>query len=206
MVRSSREAILAWVRANLPPAEAPPPDAESPGGPPGLLVQRFESALEALGGRSWRVTSAGEAAAKIAEIHPAARIIASAAPEVPGTLRVERDVDPHGLAGVEVGVVRARFGVAETGAVWVTQEDLVVNALAFLPQHLVVLLDPAELVRDMHEAYLRARPGDTPYGCFLAGPSATGDIEGVIIHGAQGPRTLDVLLLAPGGRADDGRR
>jgi len=31
----------------------------------------------------------------------------------------------------------------------------------------------------------------------MAGPSATGDIEGVIIHGAQGARSLTVLLLAP---------
>jgi L-lactate utilization protein LutC len=37
----------------------------------------------------------------------------------------------------------------------------------------------------------------SPYGVFLAGPSATGDIEGVIIHGAQGARSLTVLLLAP---------
>ena len=36
----------------------------------------------------------------------------------------------------------------------------------------------------------------SPYGVF-AGPSATGDIEGVIIHGAQGARSLTVLLLAP---------
>ena len=39
----------------------------------------------------------------------------------------------------------------------------------------------------------------SPYGVFLAGPSATGDIEGVIIHGAQGARSLTVLLLAPSG-------
>jgi hypothetical protein len=35
----------------------------------------------------------------------------------------------------------------------------------------------------------------SPYGVFLADPSATGDIEGVIIHGAQGARSLTVLLL-----------
>ena len=44
-------------------------------------------------------------------------------------------------------------------------------------------------------------PGETLIGCqegvFLAGPSATGDIEGVIIHGARGARSLTVLLLAP---------
>ena len=39
----------------------------------------------------------------------------------------------------------------------------------------------------------------SPYGVFLAGPSATGDIEGVIIHGAQGARSLIVLLGAPDG-------
>jgi hypothetical protein len=37
----------------------------------------------------------------------------------------------------------------------------------------------------------------SPYGVFMAGPSAKGDIEGVIIHGAQGARSLTVLLLAP---------
>ncbi len=35
----------------------------------------------------------------------------------------------------------------------------------------------------------------TPRDAILAGPSATGDIEGVIIHGAQGARSLTVLLL-----------
>jgi L-lactate dehydrogenase complex protein LldG len=39
----------------------------------------------------------------------------------------------------------------------------------------------------------------SPYGVFLAGPSATGDIEGVIIPGAQGARSLTVLLQAPSG-------
>jgi L-lactate dehydrogenase complex protein LldG len=30
----------------------------------------------------------------------------------------------------------------------------------------------------------------------MAGPSATGDIEGVIIHGAQGARSMTILILA----------
>ena len=31
------------------------------------------------------------------------------------------------------------------------------------------------------------------YACFHTGPSATADIEGVLIHGAQGVRSLSVL-------------
>ena len=32
------------------------------------------------------------------------------------------------------------------------------------------------------------------YAAFHTGPSATGDIEGVLIHGAQGVRSLTVIL------------
>ena len=49
-----------------------------------------------------------------------------------------------------------------------------------------MLLDPAGVVDTMHDAYARLDLAASPYGVFLAGPSATGDIEGVIIHGAQG--------------------
>ncbi len=59
------------------------------------------------------------------------------------------------------------------------------NALAVLSQHLVVLLDPAAVVGTLHEAYGRLDLAASPYGVFMAGPSATGNIEGVIIHGAQ---------------------
>jgi L-lactate dehydrogenase complex protein LldG len=87
--------------------------------------------------------------------------------------------------------------VAEAGAVWLTQGELVLSALGVLSQHLVVLLDPEAVVETLHDAYARIHLAGSPYGVFLAGPSATGDIEGVIIHGAQGARSLTVLLLTP---------
>ena len=102
-----------------------------------------------------------------------------------------------GHSWLDVGVVRSPLGVAETGAVWLTQGELIVSALGVLSQHLVVLLDPAAIVATMHDAYGRIDLAASPYGVFMAGPSATGDIEGVIIHGARGARSLTVLLLAP---------
>jgi L-lactate dehydrogenase complex protein LldG len=93
--------------------------------------------------------------------------------------------------------VRAVFGVAETGSVWLTEAELEVNALAFLAQHLVVLLDPARIVGNMHDAYRERARFDARYGVFMTGPSATADIEGVLIHGAQGIRSLTVVLVAP---------
>jgi L-lactate dehydrogenase complex protein LldG len=116
---------------------------------------------------------------------------------VPGTRRAKDVKDPRELDDVDVGVVRTTLAVAEMGAVWLTQNELVVNALGVLPEHLVILLDPAALVATIHDAYRAIHLAGSPYGVFLAGPSATGDIEGVIIRGAQGARSLTVLLLEP---------
>jgi L-lactate dehydrogenase complex protein LldG len=218
---SPRDAILAAVRRNLPrPAVALPevPGTDRKGIKTGLGYKEhfsrlpevpdfpdegesnlpyFRKQLEAMGGRSFEVPDAKAAGAKVAELFPTAKVVCSAVPEVPGTRRVEDVGDPHELNDVDVGVIRSPLGVAEAGAVWVTQRELVVNALAVLSQHLVVLLDPAAIVDTMHDAYGRIDLTASPYGVFLAGPSATGDIEGVIIHGAQGARSLTVLLLAP---------
>ena len=74
--------------------------------------------------------------------------------------------------------------------------DLHVNAGAYLAQHLIVLLDPADIVVNLHHAYRRPEFWDGHYASFHTGPSATADIEGVLIHGAQGVRSLSVLPLA----------
>jgi L-lactate dehydrogenase complex protein LldG len=59
-------------------------------------------------------------------------------------------------------------------------------------------------VDTVYDAYGQIDLTASPYGVFLAGPSATGDIEGVIIHGAQGARSLTVLLLSPAGEEPHG--
>jgi L-lactate dehydrogenase complex protein LldG len=218
---NARDAILAAVRRNLPRPAVPLPEipvSERKGVKHGLgykehltrlpevagapdvnepILPHFLRQLEAMGGRSYEVADASAARAKVAELFPDARVICSAVSEVPGTRKIEDVRDPHELDDVDVGVVRSPLGVAEAGAIWVTQKDLVINALGVLSQHLVVLLDPAAVVETMHDAYGRIDLTASPYGVFLAGPSATGDIEGVIIHGAQGARSLTVLLLAP---------
>ena len=51
----------------------------------------------------------------------------------------------------------ASFGphlaVAETGSVWLSETELQVNSLAFLAQHLLALLDPGDIVGNLHHAY-----------------------------------------------------
>jgi L-lactate dehydrogenase complex protein LldG len=192
----SRQTILTSIRSN-----APMQAVEHPGIPDfkwtyGSLKDAFEQHLREAGGDAHEIASVAEANAKLIALHPQAKVVCSAASETTGTRRIENISDPHELADVEVGVVRAQFGVAESGAVWLTQEDLGVAALAFLSQHLIILLDPEQIVPYMHEAYARVRLNATAYGCFMMGPSATADVEATLVHGAQGPRSLNVFLLS----------
>jgi L-lactate dehydrogenase complex protein LldG len=71
------------------------------------------------------------------------------------------------------------------------------EALGFLAQHLVVLLDPTHIVATLHDGYADARVAAARYAIFMTGPSATADIEGVLIHGAQGIRSLTVIPHRP---------
>jgi L-lactate dehydrogenase complex protein LldG len=127
---------------------------------------------------------------------PEARVICSATPEVAGTRAVSSVRDPAELDDVDVGVVRAVFGVAETGSVWLSEREFGVNALGFLSQHLVVLLDPQSVVADLHRAYRHPGFLEARYAVFMTGPSATADIEGVLVRGAQGIRSLTVIPVA----------
>src|SRR5262249_52973679 len=89
------------------------------------ILPYFRRQLGAMGGRSFEVADAAAARAKVAELFPAAKVVCSAVPEVPGTRCVQDVSDPHALNDVDVGVVRSPLGVAETGAVWLTQGELV---------------------------------------------------------------------------------
>jgi L-lactate dehydrogenase complex protein LldG len=192
---NAREDILARIRANQPaPTALPvmPPFGTRAGA---TLVEQFSAGVARMGGK---VIESGDALASIVhDLHPDAKVVVSAMAEHVGTRYLVARESPASLEDVDVGIVRARFGVAETGSVWITDADFVVSALGFLAQHLIVLLDPAQIVPDMHHAYSKRDEFQAGYGVFMTGPSATADIEGILIHGAQGIRSLVVLLRAP---------
>jgi hypothetical protein len=101
---------------------------------------------------------------------------------------------PHDLSDVDFAIVRASFTAAET---LLSDTDLRVNAVADLAQHLVAPLDPADIVINLHHAYRRHEFGDKHYAGFHTGPSATADIEGVLIHGPKAcARSLSFRLRA----------
>jgi len=195
---SSREMILEAVRRNQPAAaELPDVPLFDPGFP--APWHQFRESLERMGGKLVEPAPDSDLATMVNDLHPDAKVICSATPEVPGNRRLSDVREARGLDDVDVGVVRAAFGVAETGSIFLSESDLGMNALGYLSQHLVVLLDPAEVVGNLHQAYHRPEFAQASYAVLMTGPSATADIEGVLIHGAQGVRTLAVVAQRQAG-------
>jgi L-lactate dehydrogenase complex protein LldG len=193
---SARDDILAAVRANRPPLDQPLPQVPRfDDAPPPSLIEAFKLALTTMGGDVLETAPAGDdPLAPVRDRLAAARVVCSSVPELAGNRPLAEVKHPRDLADVDIGVVRAAFAVAETGSVCLTEATLGVNALGYLPQHLIVLLDPEDIVLNLHHAYARPELRDGDYAVFHSGPSATADIEGVLIHGAQGVRSLTVVL------------
>ena len=192
---TSRDTILAAVRANLPSPVPALPEIPMFERTAGSLLDEFQGALVRMGGQFADERSAKDLDGFVRSLFPQARVICSAIPEVEGTRALTHGASPTDLADVDVGIIRAAFGVAETGSIWLSEAELQVNALAYLAQHLVALLDPSDIVGNLHYAYRDPRFKTARYAVLMTGPSATADIEGVLIHGAQGVRSLTVVPL-----------
>jgi L-lactate dehydrogenase complex protein LldG len=193
---SSRDDILTSIRANLPGVDRPLPHVPLfDGDPPASLLSAFKESLHRMGGVFLDSPASDDTLAPIRAKIADAKVVCSTVPEIAGNRDITGVGAPRELADVDFAIARASFAVAETGSVLLSQNDLRVNAIAYLAQHLIVLLDPADIVINLHHAYRRPEFRSGHYASFHTGPSATADIEGVLIHGAQGVRSLTVAPL-----------
>jgi len=188
-----RERFIAKVRAAQPVATLKPEVPLFPVTDVRSAKERFEAALAVMGGQSLTLENLADLSEWIEERFGATAIVCSAVAEVSGNRALDSTTVPASLADVDVGIVRARFGVAETGSLWFSETEYRVNALGYLPQHLVVLLNDGDLLDGLQDVYRKTDFYTARYAALVTGPSATADIEGVMIRGAQGVRSLTVV-------------
>lgn len=196
---SSREKILSAVFQNQP-VKVPLPDISLFERKATGAVQKFAAVLSGIGGKVNYIND-------LSEINT----IIDSMPGINGRIinmvkklyinnaeNVIDDLAPHDLQNVELAILNAHFGVAENGAVWITEENIGQRVLPFICQHLAVVIHQKAIVPAMHEAYelLSRKPYD--YGSFIAGPSKTADIEQSLVIGAHGPRSMTVFILLNG--------
>lgn len=192
---SSREEILNRIRQHQTDISTSPPKVPNFFDKSVDIIDAFKKSLLIMGGTLLPVGDADPLQALKKKIKNA-NVICSMVPEIKGNRELNEQNLPKELDDIDYAIVRASFGVAETGSVCLTEKNLMINTLGYLPQHLIVLLDPAKIVYNLHDAYAQPEWYSVNYASLHSGPSATADIEGVLIRGAQGVRSLSVLLIS----------
>ena len=192
---SSKEEILKKYRANVKQKfDMPRLDDIKAVSYPDPLAQ-FVTMSKTVGGQVVEIAEGQDINAKIRELFPDAKEIASNLPEVTIATRNPDTVEQASdLNGTDVGVIQGMFGVAENGCIWIPQ-TMKEKAVCFISENLVILLKRTEIVNNMHKAYRRIEFNDYGYGSFISGPSKTADIAQVLVMGAQAARSVTVFLM-----------
>lgn len=193
--QSAMQKILVRIRAGKPESlPLPAIPLYSCSGDP---VENFISHLLNFDGRAIKFRTRDEAVAWLGqegETDFSKHIVYSTAAGVKGSIDESDLADLRNSGKIEVCITEGELGVGEMGSIWVTDRSLGKPACALLSRQLFVFLDSARIIGGLHEAYAALKLGESQYGAFYAGPSATADIEAVHITGAQGPIALTVLL------------
>jgi L-lactate dehydrogenase complex protein LldG len=188
-----RSSILNNVRDNQPSARELPEVPKFHSEQPVNLMTLFTASLKEL---------AGEVVADppadfdkfLKERFPDAKTICSAVPEYAGNSKPEDFTRWSDASSIDVTIVRSPLDVAETGSVLLSEEEFRVNTIGFLAHDIVILLDPAEIVENIHDAYGHPHFEQKAYSLLMTGPSGSADIGGITVHPAQGVMTLTVIF------------
>ncbi|MGI4021889.1 MAG: LutC/YkgG family protein [Janthinobacterium lividum] len=161
-----------------------------------FILQKFHSTATTIGSNVFMVKDLEEVKAIITEQFREGRI-ATTIPELAdiAEINLSQNPDPHSLENIELLIMAAHFGVAENSAVWVTEDLMQQRAAPFICQHLAVVLNAADILPTMHQAYDRIGLVDYGFAAFIAGPSKTADIEQSLVLGAHGPRSMTVFVM-----------
>jgi L-lactate dehydrogenase complex protein LldG len=192
---NSREKILAAVKANQPAPQELPPMPRNEAIRYGDRYTQFATVLKAIGGNIVEITNTKEIVDYAKYTFANHQNFVTTLPGLEGIDMLDEQLDPHVLENIEVAILKAVFGVAENGSVWITEEEMRIRALPFICQHLSVVLNKSDFVNNMHEAYDRIGNSNHGFGVFIAGPSKTADIEQSLVLGAHGPKTMTVFIL-----------
>ncbi|MFZ7111656.1 MAG: LutC/YkgG family protein [Desulfatiglandales bacterium] len=106
------------------------------------------------------------------------------------------------VTGSYIGITSADYCVAATGTLVMKTRPGHARSVSLVPSIHVAVIELLQIVADLKELYtlLAWDPRERAEGLtncltFISGPSKTGDIELVMVHGAHGPRELYLIVI-----------
>jgi L-lactate dehydrogenase complex protein LldG len=193
---SSREKILAALKKNQP-STVELPVLNFAGNTSIDLKGQFTKTLTGIGGLVIEVNDWNGIVEHIKSKFPKPDRIVNRVADLNFEFEIlNQNVNPHDFSNVTVAIMKGEFGVAENGAIWLTNANMGDQALPYICEHLVLIINKNSIVPTLHEAYEKIGSSTYNLGTFLAGPSKTADIEQSLVLGAHGSKSLIVFLMA----------
>jgi L-lactate dehydrogenase complex protein LldG len=190
---SIRDTILQNVRSNQPSYRDLPAIPKFHSEQPVDLKRKFAAALKELSGEVMTEPPA-DFEKFLRDRFPDAKVICSTVPEYAGNKEPEDFARWSDASSIDVTIVRSPLAVAETGSVLFSEEEFRVNTIGVFAHDIVILLDPAEIVENIRDAYSHPHFRNRAYSLLMSGPSGSADIAGTTVHPAQGVTTLTVIF------------
>jgi L-lactate dehydrogenase complex protein LldG len=188
----SREKILTQVKANQPASKPLPEIVKHP--VTFAIEETFISVLTGIGGVVIELNYLNDVIEFVARNFVGKNIVTTI-DSLFSKMKQASAPTPHALDGIDLAILEGQFGVAENGAVWITDKNMGDRALPYITEHLAIVLKKSQIVPTMHHAYDRIANDNYNLGTFIAGPSKTADIEQSLVLGAHGAKSLIVFLI-----------
>jgi L-lactate dehydrogenase complex protein LldG len=186
-----KETIIAQIRKNKPEVKQLPDIQKNNFQSSSYLYEVFKESLKKVGTKVIEVTDELELEQHINTDSP--NIIDFT--KLDSWERYPENCSKEKLETIETAILMGQFGVAENGAIWLSESNFPNRLIPFIAEKLIICLDSNQIVYDMHQAYSRLGNITTSFGVFISGPSKTADIEQTLVYGAHGAISLTVLLL-----------
>ncbi len=192
----SREIILNTIKKNKPSFKELPEIMHNNFKEEKDLKQQFIENIKATGGEVFFAKDKNDAALHIKDLFGEPGNVISLSDGINiATINPAEISSAKELEKLELAILDGQFGVAENGAVWVSDKNIFLRVIPFITLHLVLVLNEEQIIENMHEAYEKLSSLDEGYGVFISGPSKTADIEQSLVIGAQGPLSTTIFLI-----------
>ncbi len=192
---SARETILAGIMANQPLGQDLPVIRVDEMIQYDDLAGQFKIILEAIGGACLEVKDKEELEHVLQELMMDKQVVVNAINPSETLFRQMQTSSLETLASIDMAIINGSLAVAESGAVWVSEEQMILRILPFITEQLVLVVDRENIVSNMGQAYQQIDVSEIGFGAFIAGPSKTADIEQSLVIGAHGPKKSMVILV-----------
>lgn len=194
-ITNSRNAMLAAIQQNQPPfVEAPSLLSFAPYFD--AVLPKYIDILTGIGGQVYMADNYEDIASHLLTDFASAKRMVSFDKKLSNIAEIQDGTyTTHQFADVDVCIATSSLAVAENGAVWISDEDMLERVLPFISQSLVVIVKEENIVATMHQAYDVIADKEYGFATFIAGPSKTADIEQSLVLGAHGPKTMTVFII-----------